>query len=530
MNQDTTQGRGQRRTAGQVMVLSCLTLFVLALMVASGFAMSSAIHERIRIQSHADATAYSAAILSARAMNVTAYTNRTIAAVLVANMSVHAWMAIASETVAIHQTGALNFGMMAACEMDSSHCCKVRCYGVCCYVPDCLHAAMDAIVAIMHMMDMFDYGNKVQGKEQDFNDAVEALNQATIDLHKLQKASLKKAHDEISQAGTVLGALKSKNAPQSSYVDAVLRLNAGELACALEGSDFDDECQKVIGSAPSKADASERSKVMQSAANAARLNFHILCSNCTKSGHEDFYSKSDHLMDTQLNDDEEKHSFSSAAGINSSKFPPTGTAEAKTVGALTVGTMETKKGCENCKQTMPITSWVWSDENGGSHFPFFAHSGNHDKFKGYQQQDVCGDEACFVNFRASADKDIDFNQPSMYGGVTQDLSTMRHGGKGKWEIAKDDSARIRVKYGDGKEADFLLKPRDTGFAVAKAKVYYHQLGDKDKWQFAPNLFDPFWRAKLHFFKRAELESVLGTAGDGEGASIAGGSGPVEGVD
>lgn len=510
------------RSAGQVMVLSCITLFVLAMMVMSGFSLSNAIHERIRIQSHADSAAYSSAVIAARALNVTAYTNRTIAAVLVTQMSVHAWMAIASETAMIHMAGAVNFGRMAACEMDSSHCCSIRCYGVCCNVPHCIHAAIDGIIAAMHAIKMMEWSQKVQGKESDFNDVVEKLNQATIDLHKLQKASLEKAKEEISAPSSVLNALKARNAPKSAYVDAVFKHNGGEFACVLEGSDFDDDCEKVTGAKPSKIDQGERSKVMQSAANAARLQFHVMCSDCTESASDKFQSGSDHLMDTQWNDDDESHNFDSMSGVSSgAPMPPMGPAEAKAVGSITFGKMKNEKFCTECSATTPLFTTIWSDEGGGMHL-VLGHSGSHDKFKGYQQQDVCGDEACFINYRASSDKESDFNQPSMYAAVSQDLGTMRHGGRGKWEI--NNAATIKVNFGDQTKTDFKLKPRGTGRAVAKAKVYYHELG---KWQNQPNLFDPFWRAKLHPFKREEFKKILEDAEDTEGATIAG-NGPVEG--
>ena len=506
------------RAKGQVMVLSCVTMLVLALMIFAGFTMSNAVHERIRLQSQADATAYSAAVVAARAMNVTTYTNRAIAAVLVEQMSVHAWMAIASETAFIHLAGAVNFGQMAACEMDSSHCCSIRCYGVCCNVPHCIHSLLDGIIAMMHMIQFMDYNGRVQGKESDFNDAVEALNAATIDLHQIQTDALSKAKTQISSESSLLSKLKSVNAPKSSYKTQVLSKNGGEFACALEGTDFDGDCAKVSGSNPSKSDAAKRSKIMGSAANAAREMFHVGCGNCTKSGHDDFQSGSDHLMDVQWNDDEEKHSFSLTAGMSANPpIPAMGPAEAKSVGALTTGTMSNKKFCEECGKSFALFTTAWSNENGGMHI--LSHSGNHDKFKGYQQEDVCGDKACFVNFRANSDADIDFNQPSMYASVTQDIGERRAQKRGAWELNENSTVKVEIG-GDVGTTNFVLKPRHTGGAVAKAKVYYH---DFNGWQNQPNMFDPFWRAKLHPFKRAEMQAVL----DGEAQSTAG-SAPVEG--
>ena len=55
-------------------MLACLSLFTMAAMLMTSFALTNAIHERIRIQAHADATAYSVATLEARSLNVIAYT------------------------------------------------------------------------------------------------------------------------------------------------------------------------------------------------------------------------------------------------------------------------------------------------------------------------------------------------------------------------------------------------------------------------------------------------------------------------
>lgn len=507
---------------GQVMVLSCVTMLILALMIAAGFSMSNAIHERIRLQSHADAAAYSAAIVSARAMNVTAYTNRTIAAVLVAQMSVHAWMAIASQTVSIHLAGAANFARMAACEMDNQHCCSIRCWGVCCNVPHCIHAALDGIIAVMHGIKALQYWSKVTGKESDFNDAVEALNKATIDLHKLQKDALKAAANEISSEGGVLSQLKQRNAPRSQYVTQVLNHNKGEFSCALEGTDMDGDCKKVVGSTPSKSGQDVRSKAMQSAANAARLMFHVLCSDCQESADEDFQDGSDHLMNTQWGDEEETHDFTVMSSVSSGTIPSTGPAEAKAVGALSFGSMSNEKFCSNCRQNnFPLISMAWSNDGSGLHL--IPHQGSHNKFKGYQRQDVCGDEACFVNFRSNSDSNNDFNQPSMYAAVSQNLGTMRGGQRGKWEINND--ATINLAMGD-ESTKLVLKPRGTGYAVAKAKVYYH---DFNSWKHPPNLFDPFWRAKLHPFKRDDFRKIVQDSGDPSGGSIAG-QVPVEGAE
>lgn len=505
------------------MVLSCISLLVLALMMAMGFSLSNAIHEKVRLQSHADATAFSAATIAARAMNVTAYTNRAIAAVLVTQMSVHAWMAIANQTISIDLAVAKNLKDMK--DMEDAKFCEIVCWGDCCYFPHNIHGMIDGIAAgyagIMAIIQTM----TVAGKESEFNDTVAALNDATTTLHAVQMDALNAAKTEISSESTVLGALKSRNAPHSDYTLPVLRLNAGEFACALEGTSFDGECSKVHGSVPTKASQGVRSAIMQNAANAARLLFHS-CGDCSASSHSDFKSGASSILDLQFGDDDENHDYSVMASVsNRSPMNVMSTSEeAKAVGANSMGNLTSSKYCFD--STSSLMAMVWSGESGGWHWNLLAHRSSHDKFKGYQQEDVCEDGACFVNFRSSSDKDIDFNQPSMYAGVKQILERNRtHNMHRPWEI--NANGAVGLNLGNGLNATLDIKPRGWGVAVSKAKVYYHQLGH---WQFQPNLFDPFWRAKLHPFKRDEMQTVLTKSGDTEAASIVGGGGPVEGDD
>lgn len=65
------------RAEGQVLVLGCLALLVIALLSLATVTLGHTIHERIRLQDTADAAAFSAAALEARAFNFYAFANRT---------------------------------------------------------------------------------------------------------------------------------------------------------------------------------------------------------------------------------------------------------------------------------------------------------------------------------------------------------------------------------------------------------------------------------------------------------------------
>jgi hypothetical protein len=140
-----------------------------------------------------------------------------------------------------------------------------------------------------------------------------------------------------------------------------------------------------------------------------------------------------------------------------------------------------------------------------------------------------GSGGCFINFRLGQasqppDDDTDYGQPATYGAFGQDLRALQNGGKGEWEIG----GKGEVKMAGASDGTFKFVPDNDAVAIAKGKAYFHQLG-QNGWQVPPNLFDPFWRAKLHPFLRNEIEDILGKAGDSQGRQVISSGGAVEGV-
>jgi hypothetical protein len=169
-----------------------------------------------------------------------------------------------------------------------------------------------------------------------------------------------------------------------------------------------------------------------------------------------------------------------------------------------------------------VSSKVFSSSSGGSHSPGAAHSGNHNKFEGMAKESGVG-KANFINFRG--------DYPNTYAAVTQDLGlsitgdrVKTGGGSHGWEV--NDQARMKVPLGKAGTIEVPLKPPNSGAAVAKGLVYFHQPGN---WKVQGTLFDPYWHGKLHFFDREEFVKILALSGDASGAGM-GAVGPVEGVD
>src|SRR5688500_12000722 len=113
-----------------------------------------------------------------------------------------------------------------------------------------------------------------------------------------------------------------------------------------------------------------------------------------------------------------------------------------------------------------------------------------------------------MQYRHNPDADEDFGQPKVYSYVTQQL---RQGtvDRAPWQLNED--AELSWDDGDGEDGKLTLAPGD-GAGLSKALVYYHRLGD---WQEQPNMFAPYWRAKLHPFNQQEMALVLAAAGNSD---------------
>lgn len=529
------------RKRGQVVVLAALTLLLMALTMAFSFSMSNMIHERIRIQSQADAQAYSLATLEARGLNIMVYTNRTIAALVVTNMSVHAWHAIGTETVSILEAGEQSMNSVV---QDELACCAL---GGLRSPPDvsCCEDAREArAIAAQFGSEAARYRSAVEDAEGDFEETVSLLNQAAAALHVKQKQVLENVWSEVGEpqrSKGVLKTLRERNAPRSEYVDGIHEVNQREFACAVEGWDRDDECRTLLGMSRPKMTVYQRSALIADVANASRGRFQVYCNqgNCEQVGAQDFQPNSRYLMGILGNEGGICFGFDGTAAVTrrDHSLPPLNNWPARAIGAKTSGHLAI--GWRQGKGHFPLQSLAFSDDQGGAHAP--AHRGTHNSFRGIQlfeesegssTYEICPrNVSCFINFRgvdpdkdmldasgralrvASVD-DLDRGLPSAWGAVTQDLSLMRTNRRGPWELNND--GKLTVAWGGEKPATLTLRA-GQGVAVSKAKVYFHELGNP--FPPSPNMFDPFFRAKLERFRCAELKEMLKRAGDKHGFEL-----------
>lgn len=510
------RGRARR---GQTLVLAVVTLLVMAATMLASFNLAHTVHERIRLQVAADTQAYSAAVLQARAFNTSAYLNRTIAALLVAELSLHEWMALASHDVAMLDAAWRMFARVTAMEAAL---CNPR-------SPQHCRDARDAFQIMRNYRSLHEqYEAELQAKSALFDAAIAGLTAAIRSTKAEEDQYVRSIADELEGRG-VLQTVVGQTAPQATMLPNAHPLNRKNFACALEGSPIDSECSASTNSLITNrpvADPPIRSRIIENAANAARVPFQHSGDRNVTLTHTDFRGSTKNrvsnpplMMRTQREGTfrvtyTDQKAFSSRVG-EGYDVPSVTDHLAEDVGSASgfgMGQVRWRHGFA----FRSVRASTFSDRNGGQHQPIGA---SHSAFQG-----MCRDVPdCFINFRSDPSPDTDWGQPNAYGAVTQDLRALQKGGRGAYEV--NESGTITLKVG-GQSHKVKLVPSTNGVAIAKAKSYYHQLGAS--WALQPNMFDPFWRAKLHFFKRQQAMMLLTIVGDVQGVDAVNGGAPVEG--
>jgi hypothetical protein len=499
-----------RRARGQVLVLACVTFLTMALMMLASFGVANAIHERIRIQAAADAQAFSTATLEARAFNTMAYMNRAIVGALVSEMSLHAWKAIAERDEAMMRAGFFSFLMVAAVEF--SKCPKFKLH-------HCWHGVQALRIAFRFNSRASQVGNLIQSKENQFRTAVTSLNDAIKDTHEAQRQLLRNVKDQIMLPQSPLSPMRSMlstSAPRASY--AVLGdYNTSDFACAIEGSEFDNDCkQRSWKSNGAVAEPSKRRAIIESAAMAARGPLESGSWGPPHFGRKlagDGYRGDGFIYNPVVRNPDAAMNVQGSGSFTEIGFMPIEAEVSNNQVSADVG--------------FGLVYVSWRDGSGMWFTNGRASSGN--PYRGVP----CNGADCFINFRfINQGDETDYGQPATYGAVRQDLKRMRvERLGGGWDSTRPweqkGQGTVSVQLTQDRAARLTTVPRDQGVAVAKGKTYFHQL---DSWQVPPNMFDPFWRAKLHPFHRDELKELLMIVGDVDGRMIMeSGNSAVEGV-
>ncbi|MFL5320958.1 MAG: hypothetical protein ACJ790_14945 [Myxococcaceae bacterium] len=491
---------------GQAMVLSALSMFLLALMMILSFNVGHAVHEKIRLQQHSDAQAYSMAVVEARALNYFAVSNRALAAALVSMNNLHAYMSLASITGNYMRAGRINMLEVAGIEF-------IECACWTCFM-HCIHGFQ----ALGKMSTWGNAANKWDGRvaklDPSFRSAVTTLQLLMNTLHAHQDLVAVETMNALRNGQSYdLDKLKAVNAKRASDISMVVgAMNINKFSCAIDGSPI------CVGGAGSRG-KTQLSKEMTAVANGSRNGW---AANLDGASWPQPWVMPMWYMD-----------LLQMAGANINvPVPGTGfSGTAKTVNGGK-GNLHGGQGDEGTSSSahteggglftswkdgvgfwMASDSYVFSDKNGGGHSPGGAHKGTH-KFEGVNQKPLTScimTGNCYMAFRADPSVNNDYGQPSVYSYITMPIR-MGDVTKAPWEL----SSNAQIKSELGGSATLNLAAGD-GAAVSKAMVYFHRFGS---WKSPPNMFDPYWRAKLHPFKTGELAIVLGASGNTDAVALA----------
>lgn len=513
--------RRSRRKLGQTMVLGVVTLLVLAFMMMLSFNVGNVLNQKIRLQSHADSMAYSMATVEARAMNYFAYTNRAIAAVLVAQMTLHAYMSIASTSSDIMGSGMSVFIQIAA--MEGLICAACR------PCSHCLHAIQAGRIANKYRKKRNSYRNTVKGVESAFNLAVQSMTWASDLIHTTQVEMYGFMLAKPLRGKDLKKVADTNDVCAQALPGGVQAINMLEFQCSLEGTLGDIVPCTVLPNGGKRAPSSngDRARVMANVGDAARPQFDRARSGVLGLLSPIFLNEVRSIPNGGLTSvtSISGRSFLTMKSDNGCGGNPRPRTNGERVCATDSGRVNGwwKHGIG----TSGFSAVIASDDAGGRHRPSGGHSGTHDKYKGIQIRPndtslAClanGGGHCFVSFRSDERAARDFGQPHVYAHYTANLRGLRNdcNAQPPWEITQAGNGTVAIDDGQRGTGTLQLVPSMDGRAMSKAMAYFHRFDD---WRAPPNMFDPYWRAKLHPFSRLEAAAVAGAAGDARSAGMA----------
>jgi hypothetical protein len=340
--------------------------------------------------------------------------------------------------------------------------------------------------------DVNDAEDTLQGWERPFNDAVDAYWQLVKFNTLEQNAMLVLGVPKLLTGFD--GALKGTARQASGLSFAIGAVNSAKFLCTLEGS--------LVDTCGAKKSVTERSKMYTEIINASRPEF----------THQIFMMGTDYLpmLGSQWSDLQ----YSGPAFIGGDHLIADDSCDKdnEAEGKLACATVPFAFFAGSAHDLPGIGFWagteIVSDENGGDHSPSGAHDGSqHDKFKGIPK--CVQAKECFINFR-EGDKDDEWGQPSVFTYYSSDLSKRPRAQATPWILGADGKLSIDMGAKDNGTPGLLeMKPSRPGSAMSRVMTYFHAPGS---WPRPPNMFDPYWAAKLHPLDRTQVLELLALSG------------------
>lgn len=518
------------RSRGQAMILGVVTLLILALVVFLTINVTVSVQQKIRLQNYADAKAFSLAVVEARALNHFAYTNRAIASSYVGMANVHAYMSEAAMLVDLKASAATVMGQIAAREKKLCYCCCTP-FGCapCCFI-HCMHAIEAGINAAGLTVDYISgkMGQKVRQLDGPARNLMSALDAHVTMLNGSQLAV--RAGVTATLTSGKLGSLKDDNMQKASS-----KTTDESSVNALNTSKWNSVFY-------SKDDLKRR--IMAETVNATRQDFawnrknspavqRVLFSDLNSLVKASIWSGPDgdwtitQVPDTGI-------AAGGRTGFTDGNFP--GQFGGTVVMARDAPASSTQG------RTLNSYDWgmlrgSWRDGSGSSSLPIMAAAGPGELLSGqsarhradlgigdffnrphsggsHNSPELKMERFMEFNIGTSAP----YNQPVVYAAASTDGRVNEYGIRGPYEVAKDGNGTITIKGVGSKDGVLTLTNNKPMHAFSKAMVYYHRIGD---WSDYPNLFNPYWRAKLHPLSQNDMAAL--SAADSQAASVVSGA-------
>ncbi|QRK08212.1 hypothetical protein JQX13_51215 [Archangium violaceum] len=519
------------RTRGQAMILGVVTLLILALVVFITFNVTVSVQQKIRLQNYADAKAFSLAVVEARALNHFAYTNRAIASSYVGMANVHAYMSEAAMLVDLKMAASSVMGIISGIEYAECYCCWA---GPCCF-SHCIHGMEANINSIGLLIDWVSgrMGQKIRQLDQPAMNLMRALDAHVTMLNGSQQAVRLGVTATLMQGN--LGSLMQENMQKAAGV------TQDENAVNIFNT---QQWNQVFFS-----NTQQKQRIMAETVNATRQDFAwnrkgsplvqpVLFPQLAKLIKASLWMGPNGTWAVL----QSPGGVNGRTGATDGNFPgqsggmvfmtqdsqPSSTRGQSISsfdwGTLT-GTWRHGAGVGQLPMLGPISAGEMvsgqSARHTGGFLDFFnrPHSGSQHSSPQIKMER-------FMEF--NIDANAPFNQPAVFAAVSTDGRVNEFGIRGPYEVAKDGTGTLRIGKVGSQDGEITLTNNERTKAFSKALVYYHRIGD---WSDYPNLFNPYWRAKLHPLTQTDMATLATidtnaatVAGAASGAPHSGGKG------
>ena len=513
----------RRPSRGQSIILGVVTLLVLALTVFVTLNVGVAVQQKIRVQNYADAKAFSQAVTEARALNYIVYNNRAIASAYASMANTHAYMSEAAMLVDLKMSASVIMGEISAIEYGLCFCCCSPFGCAPCCFSHCIHGFEANINSIGLLIDWVSgrMGSRIRQMDSPARNLMNALNAQVLARYGAEMYASGRVAAMLVGSGP--GNLKDGNMQRAAGVTSdnatVGAFNAANFA-------------RVFST-----NTNQKRRIMTETVNATRQDF----------GWNRFYPGITTILFPQISDIVKASLWMGPKGMwTVQQVPDVGiTAGGRSAFAdgespmMMGGTaIITRDAAAATPQGRALASFdwgtllgTWRHGAGVGPLPTFAALGPGEMSGGqlnrhradlgildmfnrpHQGSGHNNPRFNMENFlEFNPETRFPYNQPAVYGAASTDGRYTEHGRRGPWE--NTSSGTVRVSGVGSQQGVLTLANTRRTNAFSKAMVYYHRIGD---WSDYPNLFNPYWRAKLHPLTQTDLVA-LGLV-DSEAAAV-----------